>query len=317
MSCCNFFGFSPAILAVKRMIHRVALTDFPVLIQGETGVGKEVVAEVIHCAGRRSRFPLVKVNCGGLTPTLISSELFGHIKGSFTDAKQDKLGKFTVADKGTLILDEVSSSSPALQAILLRVLERGEVEVIGQPMPAQVDVRVMSLSNLPLEQEVVEGRFRADLYHRLNVTCIQIPPLRRRKEDIPLFVQMFISENNNLLGRSIKDISKRALKLMMDYDWPGNIRELNNCIKRAFVLAEGDIIDLEGIDFGPSLQTTIPAVQDLNIRERCDMLERGLVLEALRRAGGNKAQASDLLGISPKNLSYYLKKHGQQGQGSD
>ncbi len=310
--CCSFFGFSPGMLVVKTMIRKAAKTDFPILVQGETGTGKEMVAEAIHCASKRDRFPLVKVNCGGITGSLLASELFGHTKGSFTDAKQDRPGKFTVADKGTLVLDEVSSSSPELQASLLRVVERGEVEVIGQAMPAKVDVRVISLSNSPMEQEVAEGRFRADLLHRLGVIHIHMPPLRERKEDIGLFAYMFIAENNRLLNRNIKGISKEASNLLLDYDWPGNIRELVNVIRRAFVLEDGDTIGVESIDFGPTSNKHNSSVE-LNIRNRCDTLEGGLIMEALRRSGGKKSKACELLGISPNNLVYYLKKHGLKG----
>ncbi len=310
--CCNFFGFSPAMVAVKTVIKKVCRTDFPVLIQGETGTGKEMVAEAIHCFSQRAGFPLVKVNCSGLTDSLLASELFGHIKGAFTDAKQDRPGKFTVADKGTLMLDEINSGSLALQASLLRVVERGEIEVVGKALPTKVDVRLIALSDCPLEQEVTEGRFRADLYHRLGVICINMPPLRNRKDDISLFVRMFIHENNQLLGRQIKDISKEALNYLRDHNWPGNIRELGNCIKRAFVLEEGDIISVGSVDFGSNYNIQGLSGHDLNIKNRCDMLERGLIIESLRRTRGNRAGACELLGISPKNLAYYLKKQGLQ-----
>lgn len=303
-------GTSPQMMAVKRLIGLAAESDVPVLIQGESGTGKELAAELIHARSPRSEYPLIRVNCAGLTETLLVSELFGHVKGAFTGAYQHRDGRFMAAHRGTIFLDEITSTSLNFQATLLRVVERGEFEPVGQSRPARVDARVISSSNIPVEQALADGTFRDDLFYRLNVISIVMPPLRNRKEDIPALVGYFLKQYKREMKKKIKRLSPAALRRLIQYHWPGNVRELANVLRRALALAPGDVIDLPSISFSHQAPKTADPEDSLNLKERHWRLERDLVAQALQRSAGVKKEAARMLGIDPRHLSYYLKKHG-------
>ena len=232
----SIIGQSPQIREVCRLVGLVAQTEATVLIQGESGTGKELVAQAVHFHSRRNARPLIKVNCAALTETLLESELFGHKKGSFTGAIQDRKGRFKLADGGTIILDEIDSLSLPGQAKLLRVLQEKEFEPVGDSTTLRVDVRVVAITNAALTKAIDEGRFREDLYYRLNAFPIRLPPLRERREDVPLLIRHFLQSYSTSLRKRIIDIDFNALSLMMDYAWPGNVRELENTVEYAVIL---------------------------------------------------------------------------------
>jgi formate hydrogenlyase transcriptional activator len=238
-------GRSDALNYVLFKVERVAPTDSTVLILGETGTGKELVARAVHAASRRRDRPLVKVNCAALPAGLIESELFGHERGAFTDAHSRRLGRFEAAHRATLFLDEIGELPLPLQPKLLRVLEDGEFERLGGTRVIKADVRVIAATNRDLGREVERGHFREDLWHRLNVYPIKVPPLRQRKDDIPLLVEFFVNEFNRKVGKSIRAVSPETMKVLLEYDWPGNVRELSNFIERAVIVTEGAELHLE------------------------------------------------------------------------
>ncbi|HEY0376862.1 MAG TPA: sigma 54-interacting transcriptional regulator [Pyrinomonadaceae bacterium] len=238
-------GQSDALKYVLHKIEQVAPTDSTVLILGETGTGKELVARAVHAASKRRDRPLVRVNCAAISANLIESELFGHERGAFTDAGARTLGRFEMAHRATLFLDEVGELPLDLQPKLLRVLEEGEFERLGGTRTIKVDVRLISATNRDLEQEVGRGHFRADLWHRLNVYPIKVPPLRQRKDDIPLLVNFFVNELNRKVGKSIRVVPPETMRALLDHDWPGNIRELANTIERAVIVTQGAELRLE------------------------------------------------------------------------
>jgi DNA-binding NtrC family response regulator len=297
----EFVGESPALRQLLEMIDRVADTDTTVLIQGESGVGKELVARAIHRNSPRSKAPFVVVDCGSLHENILQSELFGHEKGAYTGAVNLKHGLFEIADTGTLFLDEISALHPSIQTNLLRVLEFGLFRRVGGTDNIRVNVRVLACTNCDLEELIREGRFREDLYFRLNVVKIYVPPLRERKEDIPLLVDHFLS-HPRVKGRNRKKISPEALALLMDYDWPGNVRELENVIERAIILSKHETIQptdlligmksLDGFPFRTSQGRWLP------LRE----LERNYIQAVLHSTGGNKLRAARILGIDRKTL---------------
>ena len=245
-------GNSPELLAALRTVDRVAPTDTTVLILGETGTGKELVARAIHSRSRRHRHPLVKVNCGAIAAGLIESELFGHVKGAFTGALERRIGRFELADGGTLFLDEVGELPLDMQVKLLRVLQEQEFEPVGSSRTTKVDVRIIAATNRHLEQEVAAGRFRADLYYRLNVLPLRVPPLRERRGDIPQLTTFFVQRNAKRIGRSVAGVSRESMQRLTQYQWPGNVRELENVIERALVLSSGGILEI-GADFLPTI----------------------------------------------------------------
>ncbi|MBM4040053.1 MAG: sigma-54-dependent Fis family transcriptional regulator [Planctomycetes bacterium] len=303
---CGLVGRSPALLDVLRVVRRVAPSSATVLIEGESGTGKELVADALHSWSRRADGPLVKVSCAALPETLLEAELFGHERGAFTGALFQKKGRFELAHGGTLFLDEVAQLSPAVQVKLLRVLQAGEFERLGGTQTLKADVRLVAATNTNLEGMLATGRFREDLYYRLNVVRLQLPPLRERREDIPLLADHFVALYRRRNGRQIEGISGAALELLLNYPWPGNVRELEHAIERAVVLAEGPILQpgdlpchVATIEHRPRevrvpLGTTLREVEDQVIRR------------TLAQTGGDKTAAAALLGIGRRTIYRHL-----------
>jgi len=308
----DLIGRSPAMRNIFSQITRIAKTKSTVLITGESGTGKELVARAIHINSPRANAPFVAINCAALPENLLESELFGHVKGAFTGAVESHPGKFERADGGTLFLDEVSSMSPALQAKLLRVLETQEFERVGGTNTIKVDVRIIAATNKNLEELIREGKFREDLYFRLNVVPIKIPPLRERREDIPLLVRHFVEKFCKEMGKKIKSISKAAMEALVEYDWPGNVRELQNIIERAVVLSEGDTITVNDLPFRPEIPTV--QIGDLPYKEAKERLisrfERDYFEKLLKETGGNISQAARRAGMDRKNFYDKIKRLG-------
>jgi two-component system response regulator AtoC len=306
---------------VVAMVHAAAPTDSGVLLTGESGTGKELLARRLHALSARAGGPFVKVNCAAVPLEMWESEFFGHRKGSFTGAQADREGRFRLADHGTLLLDEVGAMPAAGQAKLLRAIQDGEFERLGDEQATRVDVRVVASTNSDLEAEVQQGRFRADLFYRLNVVRIAVPSLRERKEDIPLLARHFVAEIAARLGREAPVLTPMALARLAAYHWPGNVRELSNAVERAMILDPAS--GLESLDLaqeGAPVPLAVPAAageRELNLRESLNRLERELLLEAQRRAGGVRKDAARLLGIDPRNLAYYLHKHDLAPDGGE
>jgi len=301
----SIIGQSSQIREVCRLIGLVAQTDATVLIQGESGTGKELVAQAVHFHSRRNHRPLIKVNCAALTETLLESELFGHKKGAFTGAIQDRKGRFKLADGGTIILDEVDSLSLSGQAKLLRVLQEKEFEPVGDSTTMRVDVRVAAITNANLAKAISEGRFREDLYYRLNAFPIHITPLRERREDIPLLVRHFLRGYSASLRKQVVDIDFNALSLVMDYTWPGNVRDLENTIEYAVILEKGRNLSVGSL---PDKLRREPK-PNCSLKNRLEIAERQIIVEALSTTNGVKNRAANLLGIDRRNFSYFLHKH--------
>jgi len=302
----SIIGQSSQIREVCRLIGLVAQTEATVLIQGESGTGKELVAQAVHFHSRRSGRPLIKVNCAALTETLLESELFGHKKGAFTGAIQDRKGRFKLADGGTIILDEIDSLSLPGQAKLLRVLQEKEFEPVGDSTTMRVDVRVVAITNADLTKTIEEGRFREDLFYRLNAFPIRLPPLRERREDIPLLVRHFLQGYSASLRKQIVEIDFSALALMMDYAWPGNVRELENTVEYAVILEKERNLGVGSLPDKLRRETK----PDRSLKRRLEIAERQIILEALSATKGVKNRAATLLGIDRRNFSYFLNKHG-------
>ncbi|MCA9446357.1 MAG: sigma-54-dependent Fis family transcriptional regulator [Candidatus Omnitrophica bacterium] len=320
----NLVGNAASMQKVFRMIERAGPTDSTVLILGESGTGKELAARAIHETSNRAHRRFLKVNCSALTDSLLESELFGHIKGSFTGAAADKRGLFEAANGGTLFLDEVGDTSPALQAKLLRVLQEGEIRPVGGTEDKSVDVRVIAATNRDLKGRISEELFREDLYFRLNVVSISLPPLRERKDDIPLLIHHFL-QKKTAESESIPTLGLEVQDALLNYSWPGNIRELENVIERATVLREAETIELRDLPHeitgGVSLQPTLktkqegesPALQEpadkiLSLQE----MERVQILKALKAAQGHREKAANLLGITRRTLYQKIKRYGIQ-----
>ncbi len=313
----ELIGKSAAMRVVSDLVERISRTNSTVLITGESGTGKEVVARAIHRRSDRSDKPLLVVNCGALPPELMESELFGHEKGAFTGATSKHLGVFRAADGGTLLLDEVGELPQLLQAKLLRVLHEHRVRPVGSPEEIPTDVRVFAATNRDIDAEVAKGRFRQDLYYRLNVIRIEVPPLRERREDIPLFVERMIANMSQELGKDVVGVTPDALRVLETYDFPGNVRELKNIIERAITLCGARTIglgDLPSEIFASSSQgvlglLTLPDA-GCQLDSTMDAVERHLLLKALKRTGGMRKETARLLGISTRSLRYRLEKHG-------
>jgi len=292
------------------MIGIAAESDATVLIQGESGTGKELVAEAIHFHSSRSKGPFVKVNCAGLTETLLESELFGHKKGAFTGAIRDRKGKFQSANGGTILLDEISCMSPAGQAKFLRVLQEKEIEPVGESMPMKVDVRVIATTNLNLKKAVDEGKFREDLYYRLNVFPIYLSPLRERMEDVVPLTKYFLKKYSQEIKKTIKEISPAAFSIIQAYDWPGNVRELENAIEYAIMMEKEETLQFLSLPQGildACLGKTPP--ESFNLRRKLEITQKETILKALNHTNWVKKQAAQILDIDPRNLSYFLRKH--------
>ena len=308
----NHYGIVGRSRAMQEVIERaelVADTKSTVLITGETGTGKELVARAIHDRSAQRTMPLIRVNCAAIPETLLESELFGHVRGAFTGATATKKGKFALADGGTIFLDEIGTMGTPLQAKLLRVLQEREFEPLGAERTEQVDVRVIAATNRDLRQMVAEGRFEEDLFYRLNVIPIHIPPLRERRDDIPVLLEHFVRKHAQRTGRRIDRIEDGVLAALQQYEWPGNVRELENTIERAVVLSTSHVITAKSVtNIGPPLSTT-PALPSLRLHQNVEWAERETVRRALDQAGGVKKDAAELMGISQRALSYYLAKY--------
>ncbi len=319
----NIVGQSPKMLELYRLLEKVAPTKTNILITGESGTGKELVAKAIHYNSPRKDKPFVTLNCGAIPESLIESELFGHMKGAFTDAVSTKKGLFEVADEGTIFLDEISELPLMMQVKLLRVIQDKEFKRVGGTEDIRVDVRIISATNKDLEEAVREKRFREDLFYRLNVIQIKLPPLRERKEDIPLLADHFLKKYSEELGKSITRISPEALQFLMNYDFPGNVRELQNIIERAVALETGSQLSLENLS--SYLENQLPAKKgafDIDLPEEgIDLekvvsdLEKMLLLKALDRAKGVKKKAAELLRINFRSMRYRLDKYGLNSNG--
>ena len=304
-------GVSPKMQEIYEMIDRIKMSSPTILIQGESGTGKEVLAKVIHQNSDRKNNPFVPVNCGAIVEGLLESELFGHTKGSFTGASQDKIGLFEAARGGTLFLDEISRSSPSLQVKLLRVLQEKKIRPVGSSQEKDVDVRVIAATNRDPEEAVTKGIMRKDLFYRLNVVSIKLPPLRERKEDIPLLANHFIDKFNMTSNKEVSGISPDAMDMLLSYDWPGNVRQLENVIERAFALGMDGIIKRSDLPieirghraFSKSITSTYSLKENEII----------LIKKALEKTGGNKAASAKLLGINTATLYRKIKRYGIEG----
>ncbi len=313
----NFIGDSAEMHRVFRVIEKVADTDSTVLILGESGTGKELVAKAIHYHSHRREKRLIPVNCGAIPEELLESELFGHEKGAFTNAIRTRIGRFELANGGTIFLDEVAEMSPHLQVKLLRVLQEHEFERLGGARTIKCDVRILAATNKNLEEAVEKGKFREDLYYRLKVIPISLPPLRERRVDIPLLVHHFLNGMTNVKKKTITGISKGAIRALELYDWPGNVRELENIIERMVILAEGDYIDVEDLpekiasQSGNSqmIQTFVPE-EGFSLSNAVNEFERQLIINALEKTGWIKNRAAKLLNMNRTTLVEKIKKQG-------
>ncbi len=305
---------SPAMMAALEMARKAAPHDSPVILSGASGTGKELVARLIHQESRRHDSAFIPVNCGAIPETLLESEFFGHVKGAFTGADRERSGLFEVAHGGTLFLDEVGDLPQPLQVKLLRALQEGEVRKVGGTETVKVDVRVLSATNMDLEEAVSNGEFREDLYYRLAVIPIHLPPLASRREEVPELARHLLDRHRSRMGVAVDSISPEAMEYLLDYPWPGNVRELENILERAMVLAESETIKPGDL---PE-HVRVPAPQgyladpgdDLSVKRRTAELERHLIQRALDRTGGNKTQAAELLELSPRALRYKLHDYG-------
>ena len=305
----GIIGRSRAMVDVIRRAERVAETKSTVLITGETGTGKELVARAIHDRSAQRHMPLIKVNCAAIPETLLESELFGHVRGAFTGATTTKKGKFALADGGTIFLDEIGTMTPTLQSKLLRVLQEREFEPLGAERTEKVDVRVIAASNRDLRQMVSDNRFQEDLFYRLNVIPIEIPPLRERREDIPPLVEHFVRKHAQRTGRRVERIEDGVLSALQQYDWPGNVRELENTIERAVVLSPGPVITARAVSVIGAATPQTTGLPSLKLRQNIEWVERETIRRALDSASGVKKEAAELMGISQRALSYYLAKY--------
>ncbi|MDB5324843.1 MAG: Fis family transcriptional regulator [Phycisphaerales bacterium] len=331
----NIIGDSPAMHDVFSVVGQVANSRATVLLLGETGTGKEMIAKAIHYNSPRKDKPFIRVNCGALTGTLLESELFGHVKGSFTGAIKDKMGRFEAADGGTIFLDEIGTMEPVLQVKLLRVLQEREFERVGDTAVVKVDVRVIAATNVDLQEEVAKNQFREDLFYRLNVVSIYLPPLRNRREDIPRLIDYFLDKYNAMNGRQLRKINREMLNVLMRYPWPGNVRELENAIERAVVLSNAEefveeLLPLSVRMFAQQRRTSPTsesiesltrrlsdqAISEYEMREGeiyqlvIDQIEYALIDRALDRCGNVKTKAADFLGINRNTLNKKVKDLG-------
>lgn len=323
----EFLTKNSYMIEILKKLEKIAQTKVPILFIGESGTGKELLSKYVHQISQRRYGPFVAINCAALPETLLESELFGYEKGAFSGANFRKKGKIELADGGTLLLDEITEMSPNLQAKLLRVLQEGEVDRLGGYHPIKVDVRIISTTNRDIKKEVEEGRFRLDLYYRINVITIKIPPLRERKEDIVFLANFFLEKFSRIYGKDIRGFSKDVLEFFEKYDFPGNVRELKNMIERAVLTCEEPIITLKNLLDPLSLEENLkkpqPELSKIGIKfdienketliKPLEELEREAILKALEIAKGNKSKAAELLGITVRTLRNKLKQYKELG----
>jgi transcriptional regulator with GAF, ATPase, and Fis domain len=310
----GIIGSSPAMTVVFKLLEKVIPTDTRILIEGESGTGKELIAKAIHYDGPRKKRAFVAIDCGALPENLLESELFGHVKGAFTGASESKKGLFETADGGTLFLDEINNTTAALQAKLLRVIQEGEVRPVGGTTARKVNVRVLCATNHDLKLAVREGLFREDLYFRINVLTIKLPPLRERKEDIPLLVAHFLTALKRAFKKRADGFTREAMALLCRYDWPGNVRQLENVIERSLTLAEPDTERIDPTLLPDELihhdvQTVSGIALDANLAETVENLERQMVLAALQKYQGNRSRAAESLGLSRRGLINKIQRY--------
>jgi len=310
----DVIGSGPAMQKVFELVQKVAPSNASVVISGESGTGKEVVARAIHNLSPRKEKPLLALNCSAFPATLIESELFGYERGAFTGADQRRLGNFELANDGTLFLDEIAELPLELQGKFLRVLEERTIRRLGGRSDVEVDVRVICATNRDLKEEIKAGRFREDLYFRLHVFSISLPPLKERREDIPLLVHHFIEKYNGETGKRVQGVAPGAMAVLQGYAWPGNIRELRNTVERAMILVDGDVIEEEHLP--PDMQPSRPEAATLRLPMgiSLDQVEKEYILASLQRNGGNKARTADALGISEKTLYNKLNRYAAEAR---
>jgi two-component system response regulator HydG len=298
-------------LEVLRLAEAVAPTESTVLLMGESGTGKEVVARYIHDLSHRTDGPFLSINCGALPEGLLESELFGHVKGSFTGAVRDKSGLFTAAAGGTFFLDEIGETTPATQVKLLRVLQHREVIPVGATDAIPIDTRILAATNRDLEEEIKRGNFRRDLFYRLNVIALHLPPLRQRADDIPLLCETFLSRHAESRSEPQKHISDSAMEVLQSYSWPGNVRELENALERAVILTDGDVIGVDGLPEKIAERSAEPLVSDRTAANpTMETIERAYIMWVLESEQGNKTRAAEVLGIDPSTLHRKLSRFG-------
>jgi two-component system response regulator AtoC len=306
---------SDGMIELLEMLERTAAYKSTVLVTGESGTGKEVIARAIHAQSPRREAPFVAVNCGAIPENLLESELFGHAKGAFTGAARAHRGLFVEADHGTLFLDEIAELPPSLQVKLLRAIQEEEIRPVGETKSKQVDVRVIAATARDLAKEIAEKRFREDLFYRLNVVRLEVPPLRERRADIPLLVDHFLSGFRETLGKNIRRISDEALERLVGYSWPGNVRELENLIERALILTDGDAIEIGALpeavlrSDAPASSRESESTEDLSLKRARQAFEAQVIRKALARTGGNRTHAAKLLEISHRALLYKIKDY--------
>jgi two-component system response regulator AtoC len=312
-------GNSPPMQEVYKTVGKVAKADATVLITGESGTGKELVAEALHYNSNRRSGPMVKVSCAALPETLLEAELFGHEKGSFTGAMTMRKGRFELADKGTVFLDEIGEMSLATQTKLLRVLQERKIERVGSSLPIKVDIRIICATNKDLQKQVEQNKFRDDLFYRLNVINIHMPPLRERKEDVPALVEHFLAKHRYSATAQPAAISEEALKRLTEYEWPGNVRELENVVERAVVLSRGQIITSRELPFGEHVdgehedENEDVSAERSFFKKSVSQFEKDLIMKALKDAGGNRSKAAEMLGIYRRLLYAKIKEYGLEG----
>jgi transcriptional regulator with PAS, ATPase and Fis domain len=314
-----FVGKDATVRELLRTVKLVADTDATVLITGETGTGKEIIARALHAESSRRDHSFIPVNCGALADTLLESELFGHLRGAFTGATEARPGKFEAANGGTIFLDEIGDMNQALQVKLLRVLQSGEYAPVGSASSRRCDVRVVAASNQPLRPLVTAGRVRADLYYRVNVISLDVPPLRERAGDVPELIAYFLREFSGAYARGPMRLSARAHSLLVAYSYPGNVRELENAIRRAVILCQSDEIDvrhlpIEVVESDPVRDSDKPAGFHAAREKALGEFERTFLIGLLRDCGGIVSRAADRSGLSERNLHVKLKKHGLRGR---
>ena len=318
----DMVGQSEGILQVKRFVERVAPSDSTVMVYGESGTGKELVARAIHARSTRHEGPFIRVNCGALPEGLLDSELFGHERGAFTGAAKQRRGRFELADEGTLFLDEIATINAATQVRLLRVLQERELERVGGEETISVDVRIVAATNTPAEDLLAAEGFREDLYYRLHVVPVTVPPLRERKDDIPLLVDHFLGKLKRRTRSGVTGIDPAAMKRLEGYEWPGNVRQLENVIERALVLAEGEVLEQDDLPLlvnvnGPDSATSTALgganAEGIDLDRAVVDMEEKMIRQVLERTGGNRAAAARILNITKSKLLYKIKKYGIGG----